>query len=196
MSTKLSDPALDQLFRTARTRNGWHPKSVPEALIREIYDLAKWGPTSANTSPARFLFLTSEAAKKRLEPHLSPNNRPKTLAAPVVAIIAFDLGFAEKLPVLFPHAPGMKDYFAAPGMAEETAFRNGTLQGAYLMMAARSLGFDCGPMSGFDKAGVDRAFFANTTWRSNFLCNIGYGSEENLFPRSPRLPFEEACRIL
>jgi len=196
MSTKLPDPALDQLFRTARTRNGWQLKPVPEPLIREMYELAKWGPTSANTSPARFVFLTSQAAKQRLEPHLSGNNKAKTMAAPVVAIIAYDLAFAEKLPVLFPHAPGMKDYFAAPGMAEETAFRNGTLQGGYLMMAARSLGLDCGPMSGFDRAGVDREFLGGTMWRSNFLCSIGYGSDENLFPRNPRLPFEEACRTL
>ena len=196
MNAKLSDLALDQLFRTARTRNGWEPNLVPEVLLREVYELAKWGPTSANTCPARFVFLTSQAAKDRISPHLAPNNRAKTMAAPVVAIVAHDLAFADKLPVLFPHAPGMKDYFAAPAVAEETAFRNGTLQGAYLIMAARSLGLDCGPMSGFDKAGVDREFFAGTTWLSNFICNIGYGSDENLFPRSPRLPFEDACRVL
>lgn len=196
MSTKLSDLALDQLFRAARTRNGWESKPVPEALLRELYELAKWGPTSANTSPARFVFLTSQAAKERLSSHLAPNNLSKTLAAPVVTIIAHDMAFAEKLPMLFPHAPGMKDYFAAPAMAEETAFRNGSLQGAYLILAARALGLDCGPMSGFDRAGVDREFFNGTTWRSNFLCNIGYGSDENLFPRSPRLTFEEACKVL
>jgi nitroreductase len=192
----LEPAALDQLFRTARTRNAWRADPVPEALIRELYELLKWAPTSANVSPGRFVFLTSAAAKERLAPFLSSANRAKTLAAPVVAIVAYDLGFAEKIPQLFPHAPGAAAWFADPAVAEETAFRNGSLQGAYLMMAARALGLDCGPMSGFDRAGVDAAFFAGTAWRSNFLCNLGYGSDENLFERLPRLAFEEACQIL
>ncbi|CAN7142708.1 malonic semialdehyde reductase [Phenylobacterium sp. LjRoot225] len=196
MSQTFSEAELDQLFRTARTRNGWRPEPVPETLIRELYDLLKWGPTSANLSPGRFVFLTTEAAKARLAPHLSNANRPKTLAAPVVALVAYDLKFAEHAPRLFPHAPGVKDWFGDPAVAQETAFRNGTLQGAYLILAARALGLDCGPMSGFDAKGVDAVFFADTSWRTNFICNLGYGSEENLFERLPRLPFEEVCRIL
>jgi 3-hydroxypropanoate dehydrogenase len=196
MSTALPPQTLDQVFRTARTRNGWTPQKVSEALLREVYDLAKFGPTSANASPARFVFVTSDAAKARLAPFLSAANRDKTLAAPVCAIVGHDLAFAQHLPRLFPHAPTAKDWFADPALAETTAFRNGTLQGAYLIMAARSLGLDCGPMSGFDNAGVDKEFFAGTTVKSNFLINIGYGTDENLFPRNPRLSFEEACQVL
>lgn len=192
----LYDAALDQLFRAARTRNAWLPKPVPEALLGEVYELAKWGPTSANVSPGRFVFLTSEAAKARLSPYLSSANRAKTLAAPVTAIVAYDTAFAEKIPSLFPHNPGARAWFEEPAMAAETAFRNGSLQGAYLMLAARALGLDCGPMSGFDRKGVDREFFAGSTWRANFLCNLGYGSDEGLFERLPRLAFEEACRVL
>jgi 3-hydroxypropanoate dehydrogenase len=210
MSAKLPDFALDQLFRTARTRNAWQSNPVPEVLLREVYELAKWGPTSANCCPARFVFLTSQAAKERLSPHLALNNRAKTMAAPVVAIIAYDLAFADKLPVLFPHMPGMKDYFTDPAVVEETAFRNGTLQGAYLITAARSLGLDCGPMSGFDPAKVDEEFFAagkpcfgcdqeffpEGHVKTNFLCNLGYGDPSALHERLPRLPFNEACSIL
>jgi nitroreductase len=196
MSLKFADAELDQLFRTARTRNGWRPDPVSEDLLRELYDLAKWGPTSANLSPGRFVFLTSEAAKQKLAPFLSSNNRPKSLAAPVVAIVAYDLAFAEHAPRLFPHNPGVGAWFSDPAAAQETALRNGTLQGAYLMLAARALGLDCGPMSGFDAKGVDAAFFAGTSWRSNFICNLGYGNEENLFERLPRLAFEDACEVL
>jgi 3-hydroxypropanoate dehydrogenase len=196
MSQKFADAELDQLFRTARTRNGWRPDPVPESLLHEIYETAKWGPTSANLSPGRFVFLTTEAAKARLAPFLGSNNLQKTLAAPVVAIVAYDLAFAEHAPRLFPHNPAIGAYFADPAVAQETAFRNGTLQGAYLMLAARAHGLDCGPMSGFDAKGVDETFFAGTTWRTNFLCNLGYGSEENLFERLPRLSFEEACKVL
>jgi 3-hydroxypropanoate dehydrogenase len=192
----LDGVALDRLFRSARTRNGWTPQTLSEALLREIYDLAKWGPTSANVSPARFVFLTTPDAKARLAPHLSNANRPKTLAAPVCAIVAYDLDFAERMPELFPHNPTAKTWFADPEVAAVTAFRNGTLQGAYLMLAARALGLDCGPMSGFDLAGVNAEFFAGTHLVTNFLCNIGYGSEEGLFPRNPRLAFEDACEIL
>jgi 3-hydroxypropanoate dehydrogenase len=196
MSGKFSEAELDQLFRTARTRNGWRPEPVPEAVIRELYDLLKWGPTSANLSPARFVFLTTEAAKARLAPHLSSSNQTKALTAPVIAIVAYDLQFAEHAPRLFPHSPGVKDWFGDPTVAQETAFRNGTLQGAYLILAARALGLDCGPMSGFDPKGVDAEFFGGSSLRTNFICNLGYGSEENLFERLPRLSFEEACRIL
>ncbi len=196
MPNALPSESLDQVFRAARTRNGWTAEKISESVLREIYDLAKWGPTSANSSPARFVFLTSDAAKARLAPFLSAANRDKTLAAPVCAIVGYDLAFAQHLPRLFPHAPTAKDWFAEPTMAQSTAFRNGSLQGAYLIIAARSLGLDCGPMSGFDNAGVDAEFFAGTTVKSNFLVNIGHGTEENLFPRNPRLTFDEACQIL
>ncbi|CAN7375651.1 malonic semialdehyde reductase [Phenylobacterium sp. LjRoot219] len=196
MSQRFAEAELDQLFRTARTRNSWRSEPVPEALIHELYELAKWGPTSANLSPGRFVFLTTEGAKNRIAPFLSNANRAKSLAAPVIAIVAYDLAFAQHAPRLFPHAPGVKDWFGDPAVAQETAFRNGSLQGAYLIMAARSLGLDCGPMSGFDAKGVDAEFFAGTTWRSNFVCNLGYGSDENLFERLPRLAFEEACQLL
>jgi 3-hydroxypropanoate dehydrogenase len=196
VSDHLDAQALDRLFRTARSRNGWTPKAVSEALLREVYDLAKLGPTSANVSPARFVFLASEAAKARLAPYLSNANRPKALAAPVCVIVAYDLDFAERIPELFPHNPGAKAWFADPATAQVTAFRNGSLQGAYLMLAARALGLDCGPMSGFDQAGVDAEFFTGSALRSNFLCSLGYGSDEGLFPRNPRLSFEDACQLL
>lgn len=186
---------LDQLFRSARTANAWRPKPVPEALLRDVYDLARLGPTSANVSPGRFVFLTTPEAKARIAPHLSKANREKSLAAPVIAIIAYDLDFADKLPRLFPHNPGAKTWFADPEVAAITAIRNGTLQGAYLMLAARALGLDCGPMSGFDQAGVDREFFPDGRAVTNFLCNLGY-AEAAEFPRLPRLAFEEACRLL
>lgn len=195
MTEKLASPALDQLFREARTRNAWKPEHLPESLWQELYDLVKFGPTSANASPARFVFLTSEAAKARIAPYLSEGNRAKSLAAPAIVIIGHDLKFAEQLPKLFPHNPGAKDWFSEPKLAEVTAFRNGTLQGAYLILAARALGLDAGPMSGFDNAGVDQEFFAGTTIRSNFICALGHGVDTP-FPRSPRLSFEEACRIL
>lgn len=196
MSASLADPALDQLFRSARTRNAWTSRPVPGSLLHELYDLAKFGPTSANASPARFVFLTTDAGKARIAPFLSAANRPKTLSAPVCVIIAHDLEFAEHLPRLFPHAPDAKTWFAHPEVARITAFRNGSLQGAYLMLAARALGLDCGPMSGFDNGGVDAEFFAGASVKSNFICSLGYGSDENLFERSPRLSFEEACTVL
>jgi nitroreductase len=195
-SSPLDDDALDQLFRTARTRNGWSPEPVSEVLLRAVYDLAKWGPTSANCCPARFVFVTSDEGKARLAPHLSAGNRAKTMSAPVCVIIGYDLDFASRLPELFPHEPTAGSWFADPVVRQTTAFRNGTLQGAYLMLAARSLGLDCGPMSGFDNAGVDAAFFAGTNVKSNWLCNIGHGTDENLYPRSPRLSFEDACSIV
>lgn len=200
MRQPLDAAALDALFRTARTRNGWADRAVPEALARAVYDLAKWGPTSANCSPARFVFVGSREGKEKLRPHLLGSNVDKTMKAPWCVIIAYDGKFYDKIPKLFPHNPAARDWFSAPEAAFDNGFRNGTLQAAYLMLAARALGLDCGPMSGFNKAGVDGAFFAGdpetASWRSNFLCNIGYGTDENLFPRLPRLDFEEACRIV
>lgn len=197
MSDRLSDACLDQVFRTARTRNGWTPETVSEALIREMYDLAKMGPTSGNCLPGRFLFITSEEGKARLAPHMSSGNRPKTMAAPVNVIMAYDMAFAERLSELFPHNPGAKDWFTSnEALTRETAFRNGCLQAAYLMMAARALGLDVGPMSGVKLDGINAEFFAGTTWEANFVCNVGHGTDENLFPRNPRLPFEEACAVI
>lgn len=192
----LSDAALDQIFRAARTHNKWTPKPVSDVTLQAIYDLLRWGPTSANCSPARILFLRSREAKQRLAPALSSGNLEKTMEAPVTAIIANDLDFAEKLPKLFPHQPDAKNWFAAPPVQEITAMRNGTLQGAYLIIAARSLGLDTGAMSGFDNAKVDAEFFPGGRVKSNFLCNLGYGDPAGLFQRSPRLDFDEACQIL
>jgi 3-hydroxypropanoate dehydrogenase len=191
----LAAGALDQLFGEARTHNAWRGDPVPEVLLRRLYELVRWGPTSANGCPARFVFVVSAAAKAQLSPHLSSANRAKTLEAPVCVIVAYDLDFAVGLPRLFPHAPGAAVWFADAARAESTAFRNSSLQGAYLILAARALGLDCGPMSGFDHDGVDRTFFPGGRVRSNFLCNIGYGRDEALFPRNPRLSFEEACAI-
>lgn len=198
MSHPVNNHALNVIFRDARSQNGFLGKSVPEVLIRAVYDLAKMGPTSANCSPARFIFVSSEAGKARLLPLMSDGNREKTAAAPWTVIMAHDLRFAEKVPKLFPHNPGAKDWF--DNNAEETAIRNGTLQAGYLMIAARALGLDCGPMSGFDMAGVNREFFESQGgemqhWRANFICTIGHGDTSKLFPRSPRLEFDEACRI-
>lgn len=192
----LAEPALAQLFTEARTRNGWSDRPVPEALLRRLYGLTKFGPTAVNTTPARFVFLTSPEARARMLPLLSEGNRAKSAQAPVIVIIGHDLGFAETLPRLFPHAPGAKDWFADPAAAQESAFRNGSLQGGYFMLAARALGLDVGPMSGFDAAGVKAEFFADTQIEPNFVLNLGYGTDENLFPRSPRLDFEEAAQIL
>lgn len=196
MSDKMiNDQALDIIFREARTRNGFETRPVAETLIQAVYDLMKWGPTSANCSPARFVFVTSKEGKEKLAPHLSEGNRTKTLSAPCCVIIGHDLEFYEKLPKLFPHTDARSWFVGKEDFISRTAFRNGTLQGAYFMIAARALGLDCGPMSGFDNEGVDEAFFSSTTIKSNFLCNIGYGTDENLFPRSPRLDFDETCRF-
>jgi 3-hydroxypropanoate dehydrogenase len=196
MTAVLDDNALDLIFRNARTRNGWAPDPVSDEQIHQIYDLLKFGPTSVNGSPARFVWIKSDAAKQRLAPYLSGNNKEKTLKAPVTVIVGHDLAWTDKLDTLFPHAPGIKGYFADPVASEVHAFRNGTLQGAYLIVAARALGLDVGPMSGFDNAGVDKEFFAGTTIKSNFIASIGHGTDENLFPRSPRLPFAAANTIL
>lgn len=197
MSDKMiNDEALDIIFREARTRNGWEDRPVTETLMQAVYDLMKWGPTSANCCPARFVFVTTPEGKKRLEPHLSEGNRAKTMAAPCCVIIGYDLEFYEHLPKLFPHTDAKSWFEGKEELIRTTAFRNGTLQGAYFIIAARALGLDCGPMSGFDNEGVDREFFAGTKIRSNFLCNIGYGTDENLFPRSPRFGFDEVCKII
>ncbi|QAU24147.1 malonic semialdehyde reductase [Dyella sp. M7H15-1] len=196
MSDKLAEVALDQLFRNARTYNAFLPKPVSDEQLHALYELAKFGPTSANCSPMRVVFVKSAAAKEKLKPWLSEGNRAKTLAAPVTAIIANDHEFYEKLPQLFPHADARSWFVGNQELIERTAFRNATLQGAYVLMAARALGLDCGPMSGFDNAGVDDAFFAGTKIKSNFLINIGYGdASRDLFPRSPRLSFDEACQV-
>ena len=192
----MGDAALDRLFRTARTHNRWADRPVSDETLRELYELLKWGPTSANASPARFLFLRSQWAKEKLRPALSAGNLEKTMAAPVVVVVAYDPQFYEHLPRLFPHADARSWFAGNETLANETAFRNGTLQGAYLIMAARALGLDAGPMSGFDRAKVDEAFLAGRGWKSNFLVNLGHGDEAGLFPRSPRLDFGEACELL
>jgi 3-hydroxypropanoate dehydrogenase len=192
----LSESALAQLFTEARTRNAWTDRPVAEALLRKLYDLTKFGPTAVNATPARFVFVTSPEAKARLAPHMADANREKTLQAPVNVIIGHDIDFHEQLPVLFPHAPGAKDWFGEEAGRRETAFRNGSLQGGYFLLAARALGLDVGPMSGFDPAGVKAEFFPGSTIEPNFIVNLGYGTDENLFPRSPRLAFEEAASIV
>ncbi|MEQ9643666.1 MAG: malonic semialdehyde reductase [Alphaproteobacteria bacterium] len=197
MSHILSDRDLDLIFRAARSHNVWTDKPVSDVTMTALYDLLRMGPTSANTSPARFLFLRSEAAKQRLAPHLSEGNRAKSMTAPLIAIIGYDLHFFEKLPELFPHNPDAQNWFTSNAtLAETTAFRNGSLQGAYLIIAARALGLDCGPMSGFDNAGVDKEFFPDGRVKSNFICNLGYGDHGQLMPRNPRLAFDDACEVL
>jgi 3-hydroxypropanoate dehydrogenase len=208
----LNDDAKNILFREARTHSTWLDRPVEDDLLIQLYDLMKWGPTSANCCPARIFFLRTRAAKERLRPALMPTNIEKTMSAPVTALIAYDAKFYEQLPRLFPAVPAMKEMFAQSAeLAASTALRNGSLQGAYFMLAARSLGLDCGPMSGFDNAKVDREFFPTpTTWagatagdflgdaslQSNFLCNLGYGDATKLYPRGPRLAFGEACQLL
>ncbi len=196
MSRRLDDAALDQLFRSARTHNGWLPQPVSDDELRALYELMKMGPTSANCSPARLLFLRTREAKERLRPALSPGNLDKTMSAPVTVIIGHDMSFYEKLPQLFPHADARSWFAGKPELIASTAFRNGSLQGAYLMLAARAIGLDCGPMSGFDAAKVDAEFFAGTDIKTNFLCNLGHGDPAKLFARSPRLAFDEACTLL
>jgi 3-hydroxypropanoate dehydrogenase len=195
MSNKLDNLALDRLFRTARTRNAWTDRAVTEQQIRELYDLVKFGPTSGNCCPARFVWVRSAEAKGKLAALAAPTNAAKILAAPVTVIVGYDLNFAEQLPKLFPaRGKEMQAYFVDPLVVQTTAFRNSSLQGAYLIIAARSLGLDCGPMSGFSNEAVDSEFFACTRIKSNFICSVGYGSDENLFPRNPRLTFEESGR--
>ena len=195
MSAPLDTPALDQLFRTARTYNAFAGE-IDDATLHRLYELVKWGPTAANACPARFVFVRSPEAKAKLGPALDAGNREKTLAAPVTVIVGHDMAFYDKLPVLFPHTDARSWFAGRPEPVLETvALRNGSLQGAYLILAARALGLDCGPMSGFNNAMVDEAFFAGTAIRSNFLVNLGKGDPSSLFPRSPRLGFDEACLI-
>jgi 3-hydroxypropanoate dehydrogenase len=211
MGHAIDDSALNTLFRDARTYATWQPRPVADQALRDLYDLLKWAPTSANAAPARFAFVRSKEAKERLRPALAPGNIEKTMAAPVTVIIAYDFKFYEQLPKLFPQSPGMKQMFESnPERVEVTAKRNSSLQGAYLIMAARALGLDCGPMSGFDNAKVDEEFFAagkpcfgceqeffpEGHVKSNFLCNLGYGDPKGVLPRLPRLPFGEACSLL
>ncbi|PKQ02638.1 MAG: malonic semialdehyde reductase [Alphaproteobacteria bacterium HGW-Alphaproteobacteria-12] len=197
MSARLEDEALDTIFRRARTHNAWVDEPVSDETLHQLYDLMKWGPTSANCSPARVVFVKTKEGKERLAPALSEGNLKKTLAAPVTAIIGYDVEFYERLPELFPHAPDAKTWFNwSAEWAAQTAFRNGSLQGAYFIVAARALGLDCGPMSGFDMKKVDEEFFAGTTVKVNFLCNLGHGDPAGLFDRSPRLAFGDACKIV
>lgn len=203
MNETLSPQGLDLLFRSARSQNGWLDKTVGDDTLRAIYDLVRWGPTSTNGCPARIVFLRSAEAKARLLPALAAGNVEKTLQAPVTAIIGYDANFHEQLPRLFPHSPGMRDWYAAqPQLIEAAALRNSSLQGGYFILAARALGLDCGPMSGFDHEQVDAEFFGSASSfpdqrvKTNFLCNIGYGDPSKLFPRSPRLDFEESCALL
>jgi 3-hydroxypropanoate dehydrogenase len=196
MSAPLAPAALDQLFLAARTHNAWQDKPVSDELLRQLYDTFRMGPTAANSCPARVVFVKSPAAKAKLAPALAEGNRAKTLAAPVTAIIGYDLHFYENQDRLFPNAPGSRSWFDYDEQVAFTnAFRGGTLQGAYLIVAARALGLDCGPMGGFDNAKVDELFFAGTHVKSNFLCNLGYGDVKGVYPRNPRLSFDEACKI-
>ena len=194
--TPISKEALDQLFHKARTHSAWLPEPVPVGLLRKAYDLARLGPTSANSSPARFVFLTTPGAKARLRPALAPGNVEKTMAAPVTAIIAWDTEFHENLPRLFPQFD-MRSYFVGnQALIDETAFRNSSLQAAYFILAVRALGLDCGPMSGFDAGKLNAEFFPDGKWKVNLLCNLGYGDQSKVFPRNPRLEFEEAAAVL
>jgi 3-hydroxypropanoate dehydrogenase len=212
MTTTLNPEGLDLLFRAARTHSAWLDKPVSDDTLRQVYELMKWGPTSVNCSPARILFLRTPEAKKRLLPALSPGNVDKTMSAPVTAIVGYDARFYEHLPKLFPHADARAWFVNTPELAEVTARRNSSLQGAYLIVAARALGLDCGPMSGFDQSkvdheffpaaaaaaagGFDQEYFADSHIKTNFLCNLGYGDASKLFARSPRLSFDEACKLL
>lgn len=193
----VDDAALDLLFRKARSHNGWLDKPVTDDLLRQLYELMKWGPTSANCSPARLVFVRTPANKERVRPALSPNNVEKTMTAPVIAVVAYDSRFYEHLPQLFPRNPQVAELFASnAALSATTAFRNGTLQGGYFLLAARAVGLDCGPMSGFDNAKIDAEFFPDGRFKSNFLCGLGHGDLAKVLPRSPRLAFEEACTLL
>ncbi len=197
MADPISQASIDQIFMDARTHNAWLDKPVEDATLEKLYSIMRMGPTSANCCPARIKWVKSDEAKARLKPLLMEGNQEKTMQAPVCAIIGYDVEFYERIPELFPHNPDARNWFTgSKEFAEQTAFRNGTLQGAYLIIAARALGLDCGPMSGFDNAGVDKEFFAGTTIKSNFLCALGYGDASVLFPRSPRLAFTDATEIL
>lgn len=195
--SRVPEEAIKQLFTEARSFSFWLPQDVTDQQLREVYDLLKWGPTSANSCPARFVFVRSGPEKDKLIACLAKGNVEKVKTAPVTAIIAWDERFYDHLPTLFPHSPAMREMFASnPELAGSTAFRNSALQGAYFMMAARAAGLDCGPMSGFDNQKLDQAFFAGTSWKSNFICALGHGDRGKLYPRGPRLAFDEACKIV
>jgi len=196
VSDILNDAGLDLLFREARTHNGWTDEEVSDVLLQAVFDLAKMGPTSANCSPLRIVYVKTQAAKEKLKPALIEGNVVKTMAAPVTAVLGYDLQFYEQLPKLFPHTDARSWFLGNDDLIETTAFRNGSLQGAYFILAARALGLDCGPMSGFDNAMVDQAFFPDGKVKSNFICNLGYGDSSKLFPRSPRFDFDEVCKIV
>jgi len=194
--TPLAHAAFDQIFLEAHTHNAWQDKSVDDVVLRRLYEILRMAPTSMNCSPARIVFVKTKTAKEKLDQALMEGNRAKTMVAPVTAIIGYDMHFYDNLPRLFPPIPTARDMFAGNAtLSEITAFRNGTLQGAYLILAARAMGLDCGPMSGFDNAKVDALFFAGTNIRSNFLCNLGYGDSTGVYPRNPRLGFDDACTI-
>ena len=193
---RLDDAALDQLFRNARTYNAWLPKPVPTDTLRALYELVKWGPTSANTSPLRVVFVQSREAKERLLACMNPGNVEKTRQAPVTALLGMDMAFHEKLPRLFPHTDARSWFVGKPAVIQATAFRNSSLQGGYFILAARALGLDCGPMSGFNEDRLNAEFFSGGTVKANFVCNLGHGDPASLLGRSPRLPFDEACSIV
>lgn len=195
MKQPLNTDAMAQLFTEARSYNSWQQQDVSDELLHQLYELMKWGPTAANSCPARIVFVKNEEAKQRLKPCLAEGNVEKSMSAPVVAIIGMDMEFYEQLPKLFPHTDARSWFAGKPDKIEDNAMRNSSLQGAYLMLAARSLGLDCGPMSGFDYPKLEAEFFPNGKVKANFICAIGYGSEERLHPRGPRLDFDEACRI-
>ena len=195
MNTAISIMSIQQLFTGARTHHAWQDRDIADGLLHEIYDLAKWGPTSANSLPMRIVFVKSNSAKEKLMPALAGSNVEQVRAAPVTAIVAYDQKFYDQLPTLFPAFDARSLFASNPSLSEQTAFRNSSLQGAYFILAARALGLDTGPMSGFDNAKVDQAFFENSSWKSNFLCNIGYGDAAKLHPRGPRLGFDQACII-
>jgi 3-hydroxypropanoate dehydrogenase len=195
MNTAISITSIQQLFTAARTHHAWQDRDIADGLLHEIYDLAKWGPTSANSLPMRIVFIKSNSAKEKLMPALAGSNVEQVRAAPVTAIVAYDQKFYDQLPTLFPAFDARSLFASNSSLSEQTAFRNSSLQGAYLILAARALGLDAGPMSGFDNAKVDQAFFENSSWKSNFLCNIGYGDSAKLHPRGPRLGFDQACII-
>lgn len=190
---RLDAATLDRLFRVARSRNAWRDQPLPDGILRELYELSKWGPTAANSCPGRFVFIHSASAKERLRPHVAAGNLEKVMSAPCCVIVAYDTRFYDLMPKLFPARDMRAAFVDKPELIDETAKRNSTLQGAYLMIAARALGLDCGPMSGFNAQSLDREFFPDGRWKSNFLCALGYGSDEKLFPRNPRLDFEAAC---
>jgi 3-hydroxypropanoate dehydrogenase len=196
MNTAISIISIQQLFTAARTHHAWQDRDIADGLLHEIYDLAKWGPTSANSSPMRIVFVKSNSAKEKLMTALTGSNVEQVRAAPVTAIVAYDQKFYDQLPTLFPAFDARSLFASNPSLSEQTAFRNSSLQGAYFILAARALGLDTGLMSGFDNAKVDAAFFEGTTWKSNFICNLGYGDSSKLRPRAPRLEFNEACKIL